>query len=91
LDLDYQPPGSSIDDGMGKYREWCIRGCGSPCNIPVFIPSAITVDDFVWTCPDFCENMGGGDYWVAGIPDPPPRTRMPEIVTQYFGLTDKLS
>jgi hypothetical protein len=89
LDLDYQPPPNSID-GWG----WANTGSGvfadvvPPVDIPVFIPPAIMVDDFVWTVPsDFCENMGDGDYWVAGIPDPPPPAGCPEVITSYFGLT----
>jgi gliding motility-associated-like protein len=89
LNIDYQPPSSSVDGWA-----WANTGSGvyadvvPPLNIPVYNPPTIIVDDFVWTVPpDFCETMGGGDYWVAGIPDPPPGPGCPQIITEYFGLT----
>jgi gliding motility-associated-like protein len=88
LDIDYQPPPNSID-GWG----WANTGSGvfadviPPVNIPPFLPPAVTVDDFVWTIPaDFCETMGGGNYWIAGIPNPPPPVGCPDVITSYFGL-----
>jgi len=89
IDLDYQPPANSID-GWG----WSNMGSGvfadviPPVDVPTFLPPAVNVDDVVWTVPpDFCETMGGGDYWIAGIPDPPPPVACPEVITSYFGLT----
>lgn len=89
IDLDYQPPGSSVDGWA-----WANTGSGvfadviPPVNVPTFDPPAVIIDDFVWTVPsDFCETLGGGDYWVAGIPNPPPGVGCPEIITSYFGLT----
>ncbi len=86
--LDYQPPGSSID-GWG----WANTGSGVFANIiptldiPTPDPGGVMIDDFIWTIPaNFCENMGGGDYFVTGILNPPPPQGCPQIMTSFFGL-----
>lgn len=88
INLDYMPPGSSID-GWG----WSNTGSGvfadvvPPVNIPPFNPPAATFDDFVWTIPaNWCETMGGGDFWITGIIDPPPAGACMDIFTPFYGL-----
>ena len=88
LSLDYMPPGSSMD-GWG----WSNMGSGifadvvPPVNIPVFNPPAATFDDYTWTIPaNWCETMGGGDYWITGIIDPPPAGACMDIFTPFYGL-----
>lgn len=88
VDLDYMPPGSSID-GWG----WSNSGSGvfadvvPPVNIPPFNPPPATFDDFVWTIPaNWCETMGGGNFWITGIIDPPPAGACMDIFTPFYGL-----
>ncbi len=88
INLDYQPPSNSID-GWG----WANTGSGvfadvvPPVNVPPFVPPAVTIDDIVWTVPDdFCETMGGGTYYIAGIPNPGPPGGCPQVITSYFEL-----
>jgi len=89
LDLDYMPPGSSID-GWG----WSNMGPGvfadvvPPVDIPTFVPPGNLIDDFTWTVPaNWCEMQGGGDYWIVGVLDPPPAGTCMDIFTQFYGLT----
>ena len=88
IDLDYMPPGGSLD-GWG----WANTGSGvfadvvPVINIPPFNPSSPVFDDFTWTIPaNFCETLGGGNYWITGIIDPPPAGACMDIFTAFFGL-----
>ncbi len=88
LSLDYQPPANPVD-GWG----WANTGTGvfadviPVVDIPAFMPPAALFDNFVWTVPaNFCETMGGGDYWITGIIDPPPSGVCLDIFTPFYGL-----
>lgn len=50
-------------------------------------PGDVIINDFTWTAPaNFCETMGGGNYWITGILNPPPGGACMNIFTSYFAL-----
>ncbi len=88
FNLDYNPPGSSID-GWG----WANTGSGVYADvvpildIPVFVPEDQVIDDVMWTIPDnFCEDYTGGNWMIVGIPNPPPVSPCIQVTTPYFGF-----
>lgn len=87
LELDYMPPGGSLD-GWG----WSNLGTGifadeiPPLEFPEF-ESDFTVEDFVWTIPDnYCELYDTDNNFLVGIPDPPPPAGCPQVTTSFFGF-----
>ncbi len=88
IDLNYNPPGSSIDGwGWGNNGSGVFADVVPAVDIPVYNPPALLVEPYTWTIPaNFCETEGGGTYFLVGIPNPPPPVGCMEISTDYFGL-----
>ncbi len=88
FELDYNPPGSSIDGwawantGPGVYADVV-----PVLDIPVFVSDENIIDDLVWVIPDdFCEVYTGSNYAIAAIPNPPPVFPCLEVITPYYGF-----
>jgi gliding motility-associated-like protein len=88
FELNYMPPASSTNGWA-----WANTGSGvyadviPVLDIPAFDMTGIVVEDFLWTIPqDFCEDFPANDYFIVGIPNPPPPAGCPQITTSYFGF-----
>ncbi len=86
-------PGSIVEwyiGSIGTYNPYIGEGAliGSVPVLPdPFMPGAVIVEDFIWTVPtNFCQNQGGGDFWITGILSPPPSGACPDIFSEFFGL-----
>ena len=89
LNVNYMPPAGSTN-GWG----WSNMGSGvfqnviPPLDFPVFVAPIPEIDDFVWTVSSmFCDEFGGGNYFITGILEPPPPDVCSEIFTPFFPVS----